>query len=44
MSRLYKLLMEFVIMQNQKTGPEVVYPPQIKTAEPIYPAPPFNER
>jgi hypothetical protein len=27
--------MEFVIMQNQKTGPEVVYPPQIKTAEPI---------
>lgn len=36
--------MEFVIMQNQDSGPEVVYPPEIKTAEPIFPVPPYSER
>lgn len=36
--------MEFVIMQNMKDGPEVIYPPEIATAEPVYPAPPFSER
>ncbi len=36
--------MEFVIMQNQDDGPQVVWPPEIRTAEPIYPAPPYSER
>ena len=36
--------MEFVIMQNQKTGPEVVWPAKIRTAEPIYPVPKFSDR
>ena len=36
--------MEFVIMQNQDNGPEVVFPTEIKTAEPIYPVPSYSER
>lgn len=36
--------MEFVIMQNQKDGPEVVYPDAIATAEPVYPVPGYGER
>lgn len=36
--------MEFVIMQNLEDGPEVVYPPEIKTADAVYPVPPFSER
>jgi branched-chain amino acid transport system substrate-binding protein len=36
--------MEFVIMQNQQNGPEVVYPPEIQTAEPVYPVPAYSER
>ncbi|HEX6142418.1 MAG TPA: hypothetical protein VFZ01_06855 [Geminicoccaceae bacterium] len=36
--------MEFVIMQNLEDGPEVIYPEEIATAEPVYPAPPFDQR
>ena len=36
--------MEFIIMQNQKSGPEVIYPAAVKTAEPIFPAPGYGER
>ena len=36
--------MEFVIMQNMKGGPEVVYPPAIATAKPAYPAPAYSTR
>ncbi|MGE0312992.1 MAG: amino acid ABC transporter substrate-binding protein [Lautropia sp.] len=35
---------EFVIMQNQKGGPEVVYPPEVQTAKPVYPVPAFDKR
>ena len=36
--------MEFVIMQNQKNGPEVVYPAEIATAKPVFPMPPYSKR
>lgn len=36
--------MEFVIMQNMKDGPEVIFPPEIATAKPAYPAPDFASR
>jgi hypothetical protein len=36
--------MEFVIMQNQANGPEVVWPAAVRTAEPIYPVPVFSKR
>jgi len=36
--------MEFVIMQNLDDGPEVIYPEEIATAEPVYPVPPFSGR
>lgn len=36
--------MEFVIMQNQKDGPEVVYPAEIATAKPVFPMPPYSKR
>lgn len=36
--------MEFVIMQNQEDGPEVVWPAAVRTSEPIYPVPKFGER
>ncbi len=36
--------MEFVVMQNQQDGPEVVYPTAIKTAEPIFPVPTYKDR
>ncbi len=36
--------MEFVIMQNQKNGPEVVYPPEIETSKAIHPAPNYKDR
>jgi branched-chain amino acid transport system substrate-binding protein len=36
--------MEFVIMQNQGGGAEVVYPPEVRTAQPIFPVPKFEER
>lgn len=36
--------MEFVIMQNQKTGTEVVYPSSVATAKPVYPMPPYSSR
>ena len=36
--------MEFVIMQNQKNGPEVVYPAEIATAKPVFPMPPYSQR
>ncbi len=35
---------EFVIMQNQKDGVEVVYPPEVTTAKAIYPVPAFDKR
>lgn len=36
--------MEFVIMQNQGGGAEVVYPPEVRTAQPIFPVPKFEDR
>ncbi len=36
--------MEFVIMQNQKDGPEVIYPAAIATAKPVFPMPPYSQR
>lgn len=36
--------MEFVIMQNQKNGPEVIYPASVATAKAIYPMPPYSTR
>ncbi|MDP6708235.1 MAG: amino acid ABC transporter substrate-binding protein [Alphaproteobacteria bacterium] len=39
-----QIKMEFVIMQNHKNGPQVVWPPEIRTAEPIFPVPKFSER
>lgn len=36
--------MEFVIMQNQKSGPEVIYPAEIATAKPVFPMPPYSKR
>jgi branched-chain amino acid transport system substrate-binding protein len=39
-----QISMEFVIMQNQENGPEVIYPPEVATAKPVYPVPAFSER
>lgn len=39
-----QIQMEFVVMQNQKDGLEVVYPDSVATAKPIYPMPPYSER
>ena len=39
-----QIQMEFVVMQNQKDGLEVVYPDSIATAKPIYPVPTYAER
>jgi branched-chain amino acid transport system substrate-binding protein len=36
--------MEFVIMQNLKSGPEVVFPPEIATAKAVYPVPAYSSR
>ena len=39
-----QIQMEFVIMQNQANGPEVVWPEAIRTAAPVYPVPKFSAR
>lgn len=39
-----QIQMEFVVMQNQKQGLEVVYPPSIATAKPVYPVPAYSKR
>lgn len=36
--------MEFVVMQKTPESLEVVFPPSVATAEPVYPVPPFGER
>lgn len=36
--------MEFSIMQNQKDGPEVIWPESVRTAKAVYPAPKWSER
>jgi branched-chain amino acid transport system substrate-binding protein len=36
--------MEFVIMQNLSSGPEVVFPAEIATAKPAYPMPAYSSR
>jgi hypothetical protein len=36
--------MEFVIMQNQKNGPEVIFPASVATAKAVYPMPPYSKR
>jgi branched-chain amino acid transport system substrate-binding protein len=35
---------EFAIMQTLPDGLEVVYPPSVATAKPVYPVPPFAQR
>ena len=35
---------EFAVMQNTPNGPEVVYPPEVATAQAIYPVPPYKDR
>lgn len=32
------------VMQTLPNGPEVVNPPAVATAKPVYPAPTFSER
>ena len=39
-----QIQMEFVVMQNQKQGLEVVYPDSIATAKPVYPVPTYDKR
>ena len=39
-----QIQMQFVVMQNQANGPEVVFPPEVRTAEPIYPVPKYGDR
>ena len=39
-----QIQMEFVVMQNQKQGLEVVYPPSVATAKAIYPVPTYKQR
>lgn len=39
-----QIQMEFVVMQNQKQGLEVVYPESVATAKPVLPVPDFNKR
>ena len=36
--------MEFVIMQNQQNGPEVIFPDSVATAKAIYPMPAYSKR
>lgn len=39
-----QISMEFVVMQKQADGLEVVFPPAVATADPIYPTPAYSER
>ena len=39
-----QISMEFVIMQNQKNGPEVIFPASVATAKAVYPMPPYSKR
>jgi len=39
-----QIQMEFVVMQNQKQGLEVVYPESIATAKPVLPVPDYSKR
>ena len=39
-----QIQMEFVVMQNQKQGLEVVHPESIATAKPVYPVPLYSKR
>ena len=39
-----QIQMEFVVMQNQKQGLEVVYPESVATAKPVYPVPTYDQR
>lgn len=39
-----QLQMEFVVMQNQPQGLEVVFPPSVATAKAIYPVPIYSKR
>ena len=39
-----QIKMQFVVMQNQANGSEVVFPPEVRTAEPIYPVPKYADR
>ena len=39
-----QIQMEFVVMQNQKQGLEVVFPPSVATAKAIYPVPTYDQR
>lgn len=36
--------MEFVVMQKQESGLEVVFPPSVATAEPVFPVPAYGDR
>jgi branched-chain amino acid transport system substrate-binding protein len=36
--------MELITMQLQPGGLEAVWPEAVRTAEPVYPVPPFDER
>lgn len=39
-----QLGMQYVIQQNLKDGPKVVFPETVKTAEPVFPAPGWATR
>ncbi len=39
-----QIQMQFVVMQNHENGPEVVFPPEVRTAAPIYPVPKYGDR
>jgi branched-chain amino acid transport system substrate-binding protein len=39
-----QIQMEFVVMQHQPQGLEVVYPASVATGKPIFPVPAFNQR
>ncbi|MDA7949493.1 MAG: amino acid ABC transporter substrate-binding protein [Hyphomicrobiaceae bacterium] len=39
-----QIQMEFVVMQNQPKGLEVVYPPSVATGKAIYPVPNYDKR
>ncbi|MCG8562229.1 MAG: branched-chain amino acid ABC transporter substrate-binding protein, partial [Hyphomicrobiales bacterium] len=36
--------MEFVVMQNQKQGLEVVFPASVATGKPVFPVPAYDKR
>lgn len=36
--------MEFIVMQNQKSGPEVIFPKEVATSKAMYPVPAFSAR